>query len=724
MSDTDKAPPAQAAAPPAAGPRKLARGDLRTEVQFIPKVGPQRARQLDRVGIKTLGDLLYYLPRRYLDRSLIVPINALDLSDREVTVVGKVVNFGLFGGGRVARRFEVTLTDGTGVLLGVWFQGLQYWIGAFQPGEHVAFSGKAQYYRERLQMSHPAVDFLDEQESLGLKAKTGAIISLYPSGEQLTKVGLDSRGIRRIMAEGLNLAKGMIPEFLPPDLMKRHALLSRADALQQVHFPDSMTKKEAGWRRLKYEEMFSVQVTLALRQFKRKHRQQGNAFPRPARGGLTAQAVKKLPFQLTDGQLSVLTDIRKDMEAPHPMNRLLQGDVGSGKTAVAVIALMMAAEGGYQGALMVPTEVLAEQHHRTWEPFFQALGIKSALLIGGLGVAARRQALDQISSGQAQVVIGTHALIQEKVQFSRLGLVIVDEQHRFGVAQRLKLRQKGQTPDVLVLTATPIPRSLALTIYGDLEISLLKERPGHRQPIKTLIRSSRDLEKIIAFLKKEFDKGRQAFMVYPLVEASEKLDLQAAVEAYEEFHVGALQKYRLGLVHGRLLLEEKDRVMRQFSRGELDLLIATSVVEVGIDVPNATVMVVMAAQRFGLSQLHQLRGRIGRGVHPGVCALVADYPMSSDAKDRLTALEKTEDGFVIAEEDLRIRGGGEFFGTRQHGAPDFKIADPIADRMLLEIARQDAFDTVRQDPGLNSYPTLRAHFQQAWGEKMELMDVG
>ena len=693
-------------------------------MQYVPGVGPLRSRHLERIGIRTVEDLIYYLPRRYLDRSLIVPINKLDLSDREVTVVGKVSSFRLIGGGPNSRRFELVMVDGTGMLLAVWFQGLTYWAKAFERGQIVAFSGKVQVYRGRLQMIHPAVDFLDESERQGLKAKTGTIVSLYSSDDALTRVGLDSRGFRRVIADALTLVRGKIPEILPPDLLKRSDILGRELALLRVHFPEDMVQTQAALRRLKYEEIFLIQLTLGLRQYRRKTRGLGIRFPHPAKGGLTAKAVKQFPFELTKGQLQVLTEIRQDMESVHPMNRLLQGDVGAGKTAVAMIALAMAVEGSYQGAIMAPTEVLAEQHFRTMQPFFAKLGVKILLLIGGLATAERRKRLDEIQSGKARVIIGTHALIQEGVEFHKLGLVIIDEQHRFGVAQRLELRRKGQTPDVLVLTATPIPRSLALTIYGDLDVSLLKERPSQRRPIITRILDGKRRNELYDFLKKELRKGRQGFVIYPLVEESEKLDLQAATKAYEELRTGPLKEFRLGLLHGRLPSEGKDRVMTAFAAGELDLLVSTSVVEVGIDVPNATVMAVMGAQRFGLSQLHQLRGRVGRGIHRGVCVLVVDPPMTKEAKDRLAVLERTEDGFIIAEEDLRIRGAGEFFGTRQSGAPDFKIADPVADRQLLEIAREDAFAWVEKDPNLATLPPLREHFERAFGQRMELMDVG
>lgn len=717
-----KEKPAAPKNPPPGNRRELPYGSLDTPVQFVPGVGPRRAKELERVGIRTLEDLLYYLPRRYLDRSLIVHIADLDLSDREVTVVGNVVAFKLIGGGPGSRRFELELSDDTGFLRGVWFQGLQYWGKAFQRGQTVAFSGKVQLYRERLQMVHPAVDFFDEEESLGLKAKTGTIVSHYSSNDALSRSGLDSRGFRQIIAGAITLASGKIPEILPAEVIKKHGLIQRETALKLAHFPQEIKQAESARRRLKYEELFLIQLTLGLRQYLRRNRQKGIRFPHP--GALTRAAVKKFPFALTKGQLAVLTDIRRDMESEHPMNRLLQGDVGSGKTAVAMIALTMAVEGGYQGAFMVPTEVLAEQHYRNLAPFFADLGVKVVSLIGGLPAAEKKERTKQIRSGEAQIVIGTHALIQEGVEFKRLGLAIIDEQHRFGVAQRLKLRRKGEIPDVLVLTATPIPRSLALTLYGDLDVSLLKERPGNRKPIITRILDGKKRELLYSFLRDELQKGRQGFIVYPLVEVSEKLDLQAAVDAYEKLRSGPLKGFKLGLLHGRLPTEEKDRVMNLFASGGIDLLVSTTVVEVGIDVPNATVMAVMGAQRFGLSQLHQLRGRVGRGTHRGVCALVVDPPVSKEAHDRLKALEETEDGFKIAEEDLRIRGGGEFFGTRQHGAPDFKLSDPIEDQDILETARRDAFSWIQQDPGLQSFLPLRAHFERAFGPKMELMDVG
>jgi len=698
------------------------RGALDTPIQFVPGVGPNRARQLERVGVNSLEDLLYYLPRKYLDRSLIVAINELDLSDREYTVIGKVSLFRVIGGGPAHRRFELDLIDETGALRAVWFRGLHYWSKAFERGQIVAFSGKVQLFRDRLQMVHPAVDFLDESERLGLKAKTGTIISLYSSDHALRKVGLDSRGIRRIIASAIELSEGKITEFLPEEIRETYGFLNRQETLHQVHFPDSLGNKDLALKRLCYEELFSIQLTLALRQYQRKNRQKGIKFPHP--GALTLKAIESLPFELTKGQLSVLTDIRQDMESEFPMNRLLQGDVGAGKTVVAMIALCMAVEGGYQGAIMAPTEVLAEQHYRTLSTFFEPLGIQTTLLFGSLPTAEKNNRLKQLATGDVQITVGTHALIQETVEFHRLGLTIIDEQHRFGVSQRLKLRQKGLSPDVLVLTATPIPRSLALTLYGDLDVSMLKERPGHRKPIQTRLLNGKERQKLYDFLKTELKKKRQAFLVYPLVEDSEKLDLQAAVSSFESLQASEFKDFSLGLVHGRMSAEEKERVMADFSAGDIDLLVATSVIEVGIDVPNATVMAVMGAQRFGLAQLHQLRGRVGRGDVRGVCVLVIDPPVTKEAQDRLSVLVNTEDGFEIAEADLQIRGGGEFFGTRQHGAPDFKIADPIMHRDLLIAARRDAQDWVRKDPKLTSFKPLRAHFERAYGPRMELMDVG
>jgi len=561
-------------------------------------------------------------------------------------------------------------------------------------------------------------------ETRSLKAKTGTIISLYSSDDGLTKVGLDSRGFRRIMAEAVSLLRDRIPEILPPDLWQKRHLPPRGVALHRIHFPEDLDQLEAALRRLKYEESFLIQLTLALRQFRRKNRVIGVRFPHPAKGGITAKAVKLFPFQLTQGQKDVLREIRLDMESPHPMNRLLQGDVGAGKTAIAILAICMALEGGYQGAIMAPTEVLAEQHFRTMQPFYDKLDVKTAMLIGGLQTSLRKERLAQIKSGQARVIIGTHALIQEGVDFAKLGLVIIDEQHRFGVAQRLELRLKGAKPDVLVMTATPIPRSLALTIYGDLDVSILNERPSQRRPIVTRLLDGKRREELYDFLRTELSKGRQAFIIYPLVEESEKLDLQAATKAHDQLKAGPLKEFRLGLLHGRMLPEQKDQTMAAFSAGQIDLLVSTVVVEVGIDIPNATVMAVMGAQRFGLSQLHQLRGRVGRGIHRGVCVLVVDPPMTKEAKDRLAVLERTEDGFIIAEEDLRIRGGGEFFGTRQSGAPDFKIADPVVDRQILEQAREDAFAWAEKDPELKAFAPLRSHFERAFGQRMQFMDIG
>ncbi|KPL07659.1 ATP-dependent DNA helicase RecG, partial [bacterium SM23_57] len=441
-------------------------------------------------------------------------------------------------------------------------------------------------------------------------------------------------------------------------------------------------------------------------------------------GDLTRKLIDSLPFELTDSQKKVLAEIREDMKIPHPMNRMLQGDVGSGKTVVAVILMTMAVENGYQAAIMAPTEVLAEQHARVLENFLIPLQLKPVLLVGAQRKSNRQEVLEQIASGQASFIVGTHALFQETVEYHRLGLVVIDEQHRFGVAQRLAIRQKGLRPDVLVMTATPIPRSLAMTVYGDLDVSVLSESPTQRAGVRTVLRGENARNDIYKYLVQQASRGLQTFIVYPIIEESEKLDLKAAVDGYELLRNGPLASCNVGLLHGRLSSEEKDKVLTGFRNGEIQILVTTTVIEVGVDVPQATTMIVEHPERFGLAQLHQLRGRVGRGDKKGTCILLASGPPSDETMMRLDTLLKTDDGFRIAEADLYLRGAGEFFGTRQHGMPAFKVADPIKDREILESARRRAFEIIDQDPELTGYPAIKNNIIQKYSSTFPLAEVG
>jgi len=692
---------------------------LKSPVQFIPGVGPKRAEVFEKLGINTILDLLYYFPRRYLDRSTVKKIAELTMDSGEVTVIGKVVSYDVIGARGARQRFVLHVTDETGVIEAVFFQGVNYWSHFFKEGERIAMSGRVTFYNKP-QIVHPAVDRLNAEDGDGFW-NTGRIIALYPSSEEMKRNHLDSRGLRKIIRSALEKIETEISDYLPSSLIEKHKLPSILTAINTVHFPESPEQKDEAINRFKYEELFFFQLMLAQRYVNSK---QPAGIQCSEIDEMTKKFVKSLPFEYTPSQLEVLSEIKQDMLSPQSMNRLIMGDVGSGKTIVALTAAVMAIENGYQVALMVPTEILAEQHFLTAKPFLEPLGIKTTLLKGAQKRDIKTKTLNKIANGDSQFVVGTHALIQESVKFNNLGLAIVDEQHKFGVTQRHKLRSKGSTPDVLVMTATPIPRTLALTLYGDLDISIIKEGPFKRENISTRYGSNKNLHKIYDYLRKEISQKHQAYIIFPLVEDSEKLDLRAAESHYHQLRRGELKNLRLGLLHGRLNSEEKESVMKEFKRGNIQVLVSTTVAEVGLDVHNATFMIIQNAERFGLAQLHQLRGRIGRGGQPAYCYLISEPPLSKDSRKRIRTLEETQDGFKIAEADLEIRGTGEFFGTRQHGMPELKFAHPIFDNDLLMTAREDAFEFIKRDPEMKSCPELYERFCKEYKERIELADVG
>jgi len=692
---------------------------LSQPVQAIKGIGERRAELLHRQGIQTIEDLLTYFPRKYLDRTKIDRIAHLKLGE-EVTAIGQVVSFRTVGGRRP--RFVLVLRDDTGELKCVWFQGAHYMKNAFRIGEWLAVHGKVRFFNG-LQMAHPEYDRLSEGRDDRM-LHTGKIIPLYPGTSDLSEAGLDSRGFRRLIWQVLNDFSPGIEENLPDFILEKYRFINRRAALNQVHFPESGEQLQAAVRRLKYEELFYLQLMLALRKAWRKRQKKGIQFERI--GERTRGLISGLPFQLTDEQRKVLREIWHDMRSAFPMNRLLQGDVGSGKTVVALTAMLIAVENGYQAALMAPTEILAEQHYLTFRQMLNGLGVRVELLIRGARPAERRERLRRIAEGETDLVIGTHALIQEDVVFHKLGLVVVDEQHRFGVLQRAGLRMKGQNPDVLVMTATPIPRTLALSLYGDLDVSVLREKPAGRQPVRTVWRYASKRPEIYEFVRSEVEKGRQAYIVFPLVEESEKLDLQAAKESYEKLRETTFSGIPVALLHGRMSPEEKESIMRKFKEGHYRVLVSTTVIEVGIDVPNATIMVIEHAERFGLSQLHQLRGRVGRGSERSYCILIAEPPIGATARKRLATLASQHDGFAIAEMDLKLRGPGEFFGVKQHGLPRLKIANIVEDYIILEKAREDAFEIVRNDPALSGkkVQNVRRYFLEHYKERYLLGSVG
>ncbi len=727
---------------------------LSKPVQFLKGVGPRKAEALAEIGISTVGELLFYAPRRYLDRTSVKTIAELRATGgvsgpapdadirREVTVVGTVRSFRVLGIGRKA-RFVLVLGDDTGSLQCIWFGGVQYWKTRFAVGDTLAVSGQPTWFGNIMQFVHPDVDWiggsgeLEEAVDWNRALNSGGLVPLYSSTQQLSRVGLDSAGFRRLMGNVLRVHAEEIPDPLPEELRRKRGFMQLGPALVHAHFPPGARELQEALRRLKYEELFEFQVKLALRRHMVKQEMTGIAFAVQSR--LARQLVDGLPFALTRAQVRVVREILDDMAAAKPMNRLLQGDVGSGKTIVALIAMLVAVENGYQAGFMAPTEILAEQHYRTIAAVLGSLPVNHRLLVGAQRSRLRRDVLEDIRRGSAQIVVGTHALLEKEVSFARLGLLVIDEQHRFGVLQRAQLRAKGENPDVLVMTATPIPRTLSLTVFGDLDVSVIDELPGGRKPIRTVLKYDDEKESVYGFVRREVKKGRQAYFVYPLIEESEKVDLKAASSHCAMLQEKVFPDLRLALLHGRMTGEEKEDVMRRFKGREVDLLVATTVIEVGIDVPNASVMVIENAERFGLSQLHQLRGRVGRGSEQSYCILLAErwkmrwQPENDEtaagrrmAQRRLATMVETTDGFRIAEVDLEIRGPGDYFGTRQSGMPEFKVANIITDAVILGEARDDAFALVAVDPHLrrDDHRALADHLRSRFVEEMTLLQVG
>ncbi len=667
---------------------------LEMTIDAVRGIGAKRAAVLNEAGIYTLSDLLWYRPRRYLDRSRTVPIARAPIGE-EITLVGRVRGMNFMPGRRP--RFVLIVEDDSDDISCTWFAGGRYMQRNFSEGDELALSGKVDLFQGRRQMVHPEYEFVAAAGE-GDPLHTGSIVPLYTTSADMKERGLRSRGFRRLMRGALDEFIDQIDDVLPEDIRRRQDLLPLAEALCTIHFPQTLAEAEIARRRLAFDELFDLQLRLARLRAKRLAQPDGVAL-KPSRR-LVPQLLSALPFDLTAAQQRVVREIGEDMQRPHVMNRLVQGDVGSGKTLVGLCAMLTAVENGYQAALMAPTEILAEQHYLNIKELVEPLGLGVVLIKGKQRVKMRRQLQEALATGTAQLAIGTHALIQSEVEFARLGLAVVDEQHRFGVAQRGALYKKGEKPDLLVMTATPIPRTLALTLYGDLEVSLIDELPPGRKPIRTARRGADRREAIFEFAADQIRQGRQVYVVYPLVEESEKMDLTSAVEAREELAHGILAEFEVGLLHGRMEPAEKAAVMEAFKANQLHALVSTTVIEVGVDVPNASVMIIEHAERFGLAQLHQLRGRVGRGAAQSFCILISHQQgikEGSDAGERLEAMVETQNGFVLAEKDLEIRGPGEFFGTRQAGLPEFKVADVLRDEELLRAARTEAERLVGED---------------------------
>jgi ATP-dependent DNA helicase RecG len=684
---------------------------LLTPVTYLKGVGPRRAELLMKLGITTAGDLLMHVPRRYEDATTVLPV-ARAQPGLDVTVLGRVVSKGIIPTRRGLRIFQAVIQDASG-LLEVGWPGQPHLDRTINVGDVLLLSGPVRVFHGRQLAPREFVNLgADDAGTAG-----GRVLAVYPATD-----GLPTKLLRQLVDAQLDALLPQITDPLPAHVLAAAGVPSLPDALRLVHRPGSVKEAERGRARLAFEELFCVQLL---------HRR-ANQLERTARDGITfvnqrrlTTALKaQLPFSLTGAQVRVLREIVADMTSPVRMHRLLQGDVGSGKTIVALFAALVALENDWQAALMAPTELLAEQHLRTFTKLLAPLGITPALLTGRMGTAERRAVATRLESYEPMLVVGTHALVQDATSFGRLGLVIVDEQHRFGVEQRKALQAKGASPDVLLMSATPIPRSLALTVYGDLDVSLLDEKPPGRVPIVTTMRPESARDRVMTFINAQLDAGRQAYVVYPVIEESERSDLRAATQMAEELSAGVFASRRVGLLHGRLKGDEKDAVMRAFLARELDVLVATTVIEVGIDVPNASVMLIEHPERFGLSQLHQLRGRVGRGATDSYCILLGD--VSPDSAERLDVFVGTEDGFEIARADMRLRGMGDLFGERQSGLPSFRVADPLRDEAMIPVARAAAESVLRMDPSLTrpEHQALRDLLTGRYRRALELFRVG
>lgn len=674
-------------------------------VQFIKGIGPKLAENLATAGIITVRDLFRYYPRKHLNYA-----NRTKISDCKVgqlvTIWGAIKEVTCFTppNNKNITIMSITVTDGTGRCKASWFYGKankfmqEQYKKRFPVGAQVLLSGEIKWdkFSKRIAVDRPEIEVLGEVDIGDTESiNTNRIVPVYPLVE-----GLNLKWLRKTMKIALDMFSNEIIDPLPKWLKNQFNLFDLAESIRQFHFPTDDETLLKSRNRLVFDELFYMQLGFA---YKRKQEQlhiQGLTFETD--GEYVTKFLENLGFTLTNAQERVFKEIKADLSSAKPMSRLVQGDVGSGKTVVALLTLLVAVQNGYQGAIMAPTEILAEQHYRKFKMWLEPLGLKVDFLVGSQGKKLRREILESISSGQTHLTVGTHALIQDEVIFNKLGLVVIDEQHRFGVVQRATLRNKGKNTEILTMTATPIPRTLALTLHGDLEVSVIDELPPGRTPVKTLLIKGRDRVKAWDLVKSEIEKGRQAYIVFPLIEESEKLTAKAATVEAEKLQNDIFPEFRIGLLHGQMKNTEKEEVMQQFIKREIDILVSTTVIEVGVDVPNSSVMVIENAERFGLSQLHQLRGRVGRGAAKSYCLLFSDKP-SDISEQRLEIMTKTNDGFVISEQDLKLRGPGEFLGTRQSGLPDFLLADIVRDTLILEEARKAAFILIEKDNTLKEY---------------------
>ena len=660
--------------------------DLTDSAQYIKGVGPAKFKLLNRLGICTVADLLYYFPRRYEDRRTFSSVARLT-AENYATVKGEILTLRQWRSKGGLSIFQITVGDESGVLTAIWFNQ-PFMKRYFKTGQRIILYGKVERHH-RLQMNSPEFEFVSEKDS---SLHMGRIVPVYPLTAQINQ-----RYLRTIINRALQSCCSFIPDTLPYSLRKRLDLLALTPAIRYMHFPQDFAARAQAYRRLVFDEFFLFQIILALKKLRRFKQTEGIAHK--TEGSLIPAFLKALPFKLTPSQLKVIKEIEDDMQAPRPMNRLLQGDVGSGKTVVAVYALVLSVQSGFQSVLMAPTEILAEQHYVILSNLLLPLDINVGILISSMSRSTKLSTLKELQSGALDIVVGTHALIEEGIHFKKLGLVVIDEQHKFGVVQRSLLRKKGRACDCLVMTATPIPRTLAMTVYGDLDISTIREIPSGRPPVSTIRVKEQGIKDVYNFIREEVRKGRQAYIVYPLIRKTQINGLKAASEMYKQLKEEVFGALRLGIIHGQMDGREKEKIMQGFKNRKIDILVSTTVIEVGIDIPNASVMVIEHAERFGLSQLHQLRGRIGRGPHSSYCILIS-APKTEEARLRIDAMLSTSDGFRLAEQDLTLRGPGQFFGPAQHGLPQLKLGNIVRDMELMELSRREAFILVKEDPSL------------------------
>ena len=691
--------------------RGAARLTLETPVTYLKGVGPMRAQSLARLGIATAGDLLRHVPHRYEDASTVTPVVRAQVG-ADISVLGQVIAKGIVPTKKGLRVFQAVIQDSTGMLEIAW-PGQPFLDRTINKGDWLLCTGPVRFFHGRRLQPREYVNLGPEEEGTG----GGRVLAVYPTTE-----GFPVRILRALVQQHLDALLPLLDEPLPARILRDAGVPSLREAIERVHRPASVAAANSGRDRLAFEELLCVQLLQRKANRLAREARSGTAFHN--RKLLTSRLREALPFQLTHAQVRCIREIVADMSSPRRMHRLLQGDVGSGKTVVALFAALLAMENDYQAALMAPTELLAEQHARSIGGMLAPLGIVPLLVTGRLGIRERRAVQSRLSSHEPVLAIGTHALVQGSIEFAKLGLAIVDEQHRFGVEQRAALGAKGVAPDVLLMSATPIPRSLALTVYGDLDVSMLDERPPGRQPVSTVLRPESARARVFEFASSQLEQGRQVYVVYPLIETSERVELKAASVMYDELVAGPFAGRRVALLHGRLSAEERDQSMRQFRDGRIDVLVATTVIEVGIDVPNASVMIVEHPERFGLSQLHQLRGRVGRGAEQSYCILLGDVGV--EAHERLSLFASTEDGFEIARADLRLRGMGDLFGKNQSGLPPFRIADPVRDEMLNERAREAADRLLAEDPELSrpGNAGLRRLLSSGYARALDLFRVG